>query len=303
MQRLLIVGCGDVVRRALPYLLRHWRVYALVRQRDPGLAALGVAQIVGDLDDRSSLRRLAGIAHAVLHSAPPPERGDTDPRSRRLVAALRRRSLPRRLVYIGTSGVYGDCGGAWVGETRRSVPHTGRARRRAAAEKLLRRFGARSACRVSLLRAPGIYAADRLPLERLRRGLPVLRAADDVYTNHIHADDLARACCAALVRGRANRTYNANDDTVLPMAEWYDRLADAFGFARPPRLARAEAGRVLPPAQLSFMSESRRLDNRRLKRELRVRLRYPTVADGIAAALADSPPPARGSMETDRCSG
>ena len=274
-----------MLRRVLPELSRRWRVFALVRQRDAGLAALGVTQIVGDLDRRETLGRLAGLAHAVIHSAPPAEGCVGDPRTQRLLAVLRQGSLPRRLVYISTSGVYGDCMGARVPETRPLRPATARARRRLVAEGLLRRFGAASSCRVSILRAPGIYAADRLPLERLRQGSPVLRAEEDVVTNHIHAEDLGRACIAALGRGRANRSYNVTDDSCLPMGDWYDRLADALGMARPPRVTRAEAGRRLPPAVLSFMGESRRLDNGRLKRELGLRLRFPTVDAGIAASL------------------
>jgi nucleoside-diphosphate-sugar epimerase len=274
-----------VVRRALPELTRHWRVYALVRSRDAELAALGVTQIVGDLDRPASLRRLAGLAHAVLHSAPPPDFGHEDSRTRRLLAALRRRSLPRCLTYISTSGVYGDCQGARVFETRTVNPETARARRRVAAEKQLRHFGAASGCRVAILRAPGIYAADRLPLERLRRGTPVFAVGEDSYTNHIHADDLGRSCMAALARGRANRIYHASDDSDLPMGDWFDKLADAFRLPRPPRLARAAAQAVVSPTLLSFMNESRRLDNGRLKRELRLRLRYPDVDAGIAAAL------------------
>ena len=287
MRRLLIIGCGDVMRRTLPLLLRRWRVVALVRRRDPQLAALGVAQIEGDLDRPASLARLAGIADAVIHSAPPPPQGSDDPRTRNLVAALQRgKSLPRRLVYIGTSGVYGDCGGERVVETRPPEAKSARAVRRLAAERRLRRFGARSgrACRVSLLRAPGIYAADRLPLERLRKGLPLIVAAQDSHTNHIHAGDLGRACIAALSRGRSNRVYNISDDSALAMGEWFDLLADRFGLPRAPRLPREEVRRRVPPMQWSFMSESRRLDNTRMKRELRLHLRCPTVFAGIAAA-------------------
>jgi nucleoside-diphosphate-sugar epimerase len=284
VQRLLIVGCGDVVRRILPELTRRWRVYAFVREPDATLAGLGVTQIVGDLDEKSSLRRLAGLADAVLHSAPPPDHGDSDPRTRRLIAALRRASLPRRLVYISTSGVYGDCGGARVAETRSTRPQTARAQRRVDAENALRQFGAASRCRVSILRAPGIYAADRLPLERLKKGLPVWRPEDDSYTNHIHAEDLGRACIAALARGRANRAYNASDDSDLPMGEWFDKLADAFDLPRPPKVSRGGTPSSLPPTMLSFMNESRRLDSARLKRELHFKFRYATVDAGIAAA-------------------
>jgi len=273
------------VRRALPILTRRWRVFALVREFDPALRAAGVQQVRGDLDRPATLRRLAGLAQAVLHSAPPPGNGGGDPRTQRLLAVLARsRSLSRRLVYIGTSGVYGDCGGARVAETQPQAAITARARRRVAAEQLLRRFG-RCGTRVSLLRAPGIYAADRLPLDRIRRADPVLPSAEDVYTNHIHAEDLAAACVAALERGGANRTYNICDDSVLAMGDWFDKLADAFDLPRPPRAPRVELAARLSPLLLSFMGESRRLDNARMKRELKLRLRYPTVDAGIAAAL------------------
>lgn len=273
------------MRRALPVLTRRWRTYALVRRFDPALRAVGVTQLVGDLDRPQTLRRISGLAQAVVHSAPPPIAGHGDPRTRHLLAALTgSRSLPRRLVYISTTGVYGDCAGALVPETRPLAARTARAQRRIAAERQLRRAGRRG-MRVSILRAPGIYAADRLPLERLRRGDPVLHAAEDSYTNHIHAEDLAAACVQALERGRPNRAYNVCDDSDLPMGDWFDKLADAFGLPRPPRVTRAEAQTRLSPQLLSFLNESRRLVNRRMKRELRLRLRYPTVDSGIAAAL------------------
>jgi nucleoside-diphosphate-sugar epimerase len=288
MRRLLIIGCGDVMRRALPQLVQRWRVLALVRRRDPQLEALGVTQIEGDLDRPGTLTRLAGIADAVIHSAPPPAQGSGDPRTRNLIAALQRgKSLPRQLVYISTSGVYGDCGGARVSETRSPAAQSARAARRVDAERRLRHFGRQRGrpCRVSILRAPGIYAEDRLPLERLHKRLPLMLHAEDSHTNHIHAADLGRACSAALARGRANRTYNINDDSSLAMGEWFDALADAFALPRSPRLPREEVRRSVPPMQWSFMSESRRLDNTRMKRELHLHLRYPDVRAGIAAAL------------------
>ena len=276
------------MRRTLPQLVLRWHVLALVRSRDPQLAALGITQIEGDLDQPGTLTRLAGISDAVIHSAPPPPQGNGDPRTRNLIAALQRgKSLPRQLIYISTSGVYGDCGGAHVSETRTPAAQSARATRRIDAERHLRRFGRQAGChcRVSILRAPGIYAEDRLPLERLHKRLPLMLPAEDSHTNHIHAADLGRACIAALARGRANRVYNINDDSTLAMGEWFDALADAFALPRAPRLPREEVRRAVPPMQWSFMSESRRLDNSRMKRELRLRLRYPTVAAGIAAAL------------------
>ena len=290
-QKLLIVGGGDVARRTLPRLLGRYRIYVLLR--DATQAAFwrsrGARPILADLDRPESLKRLAGLADLVLHFAPPSERGSEDLRTRNLIAALKHaKSLPQRLIYISTSGVYGDCGGAHIDETRIPQPTTARARRRTDAERQLRRFGRESGVAVSILRAPGIYAADRLPLDRLRRGVQALRPEDDVFTNHIHADDLALLVCAALRRGRANRCYNASDDSQLRMGEYFDLVADRFDLPRAPRISRHEAQQQLSPIQLSFMSESRRLDNQRIRRELRARLRYPQVEDGIAAAYADS---------------
>ncbi len=196
------------------------------------------------------------------------------------------KSLPRRLIYVSTTGVYGDCGGEIIDETRRLQPESSRAQRRVDAERCLRAWGRHNGVSVSILRAPGIYAADRLPLERLEKGLPALSTADDVYTNHIHAEDLAAACIAALRHGRANRAYNVVDDSDLKMADYFDRVADAFALARPPRLSRDEAARQLSPVQMSFLRESRRIGNRRLKEEFKLRLAYPTVDAGIAEALA-----------------
>lgn len=293
MQNLLIVGCGDVARRTLPRLLGHYRVFALLR--DPAQCvcwrAMGARPIVADLDRPVSLRRIAGLADIVLHFAPPSGYGSGDARMRRFLATLSlAKSLPQRLVYVSTSGVYGDCAGARIDETCPARPITPRARRRVDAERQLRRFGRQNKVRVSILRAPGIYAQDRLPLERLQKGVCALRAEDDVYTNHIHANDLAMLVCAALRYGRANRCYNATDDSEMKMAEYFDLVADRFSLPRVPRISRGEAQTQMSPLQLSFMSESRRLDNQRIKNELRAQLRYPQIEDGVDAAWRERNP-------------
>jgi len=285
VENLLIVGCGDVARRALPELQRRYRVTALVRSPDPAIDAAGVGQIAGDLDDAASLAPLLGRAERIAHLAPPSAGGTLDTRMRSLLAALAPRGrgamLPRRFVYLSTSGVYGDCAGEWVDETRPPNPRTERAMRRLDAERALGDWGERNQVEIAILRVPGIYASDRLPLERLARGTPALRPEEDVYTNHIHADDLAGILVAALESARVGDVYNASDDGPMKMGEFFDLVADRSGLARPPRVSREEAARLLPPELLSFMSESRRLSNRRMKTQLGVRLRYSTVRDGI----------------------
>lgn len=302
---LLVVGAGDVAGRALAMAGGHYQATVLVRraQRAAELTAAGRQVLTGDLDQPESL--LAALSamprcDLVLHCAPPPSSGTDDPRTANLLAALdtvadrfqhvksdlpqARGILPRRLVYVSTSGVYGDCQGALVDESRPVAPATARAQRRVAAEARLQVWAAARGAELVILRAPGIYAADRLPLERLRRGLPVLRDEDDVYTNHIHADDLAGACLRGLEPNALPGVYNATDDSVLRMGEWMDRVADCFGLPRPARVSRAEAQTRIDPGMLSFMGESRRLVNARLKQEMGYLLRYPTVEQGLAAA-------------------
>ncbi|MGO4329865.1 NAD-dependent epimerase/dehydratase family protein [Cupriavidus sp. 2TAF22] len=312
--RLLIVGCGDVGTRCLRILSTRWRVFATTSQpsRSRELRDNGAVPLLADLDRPATLARLAGLAGRVLHLAPPPASGEGDPRTAALLRVLRRGAwrrsparaggwsakpaiLPERggrgagggrgkraarpaFVYASTSGVYGDRAGARLKESHPVRPQTARARRRVAAERIVREFGRDAGWRASIVRIPGIYAENRLPLARLAKGTPALAPQDDVYTNHIHALDLARTMVAALFRGRAQRVVHASDDSEMRMADYFDLVADRRGLPRPPRLNRAQLRDVVEPALLSFMSESRRLDNLRLKRELRLRLRYPTVA-------------------------
>ncbi|WP_322046925.1 NAD-dependent epimerase/dehydratase family protein [Paraburkholderia sp. J67] len=335
--RILIVGCGDVGLRCVDQLQARRarpRIFALTRrpERVDLLRAAGAVPVLGDLDQRARLARLAGLAGTVLHLAPPQKDGDDDLRTRRLIAALKTRPrwalrpgqggmssrvfrraihttshttsrpvsaskpsaiVPERtwrtrraspagasrptLVYASTTGVYGDCGGARIDETRTPRPANGRAKRRVAAERQLRQATARGTLKATIARIPGIYAGTRLPLARLEKRTPALAQSDDVYTSHIHADDLAAILLRLATHGRPARIVHASDDSELKMGEYFDRVADAFGLARAPRVSREVAERELDPVLLSFMRESRRLANARLKRELRVRLRYPDV--------------------------
>lgn len=289
---MLIIGCGDVGTRVARLLGRRVRAMALTSSpgRAPQLRGLGITPLLGNLDQPASLARLAALGTRVVHLAPPEsDLGSEwwrDLRTLALTRALLRRAAPISLVYGSTTGVYGDCGGARVGETRPVNPRTARAQRRVDAERMVRHYGRAAHVSASILRIPGIYAPDReggTPRERLLRGTPVLQAQDDVYTSHIHADDLARSVIAAMWRGRPQRVYNVSDDTELKMGDYFDLAAALYGLPRPRRLPRSTAENELPLVLLSFMSESRRLLNLRLKTELRVALRYPTVEQGLSS--------------------
>jgi dTDP-4-dehydrorhamnose reductase len=325
--RVLIVGCGDVGMRCVELLRPRARLFALTSQaaRCAELRAAGVTPLVGDLDARCSLKRLAGLASTVLHLAPPQKTGDDDRRTRALLAALSARRIrparsaalpvarlrrlraawmereaanivpdgvarsagsraPARIVYTSTTGVYGDCGGALIDETQQVRPANPRALRRVSAERQLRQATARGTLAASIARVPGIYAGNRLPLARLVKRTPALTDADDVYTSHIHADDLAAILVRMTRLGKPGRVVHASDDTVLKMGAYFDAVADAYGLERAPRITREQAEAQIDPMLLSFMRESRRLVNERMKLELRIRLRYPTIGDFLRNA-------------------
>ena len=307
-QNILIAGFGDIGRRVAGQLrgYRKYRLTALVRKTNsllpyPGnTKSRGVKLMRGDLGDIRSLQKLTGFADTVLHFAPPPGTGKSDTHTRNLLATLSSASrvhharpgmLPRRFVYISTTGVYGNCDGEWIDETRHLKPESARAQRRVDAEQRLKKWGRFNRVAITILRAPGIYAHDRLPLDRLRRRIPVLTATDDVYSNHIHADDLAAAVVSAMRQRwpKQFRVFNVVDDSQLRMGEYFDQVADAFGLTRPPRISRAEAEKQIAPMMLSFMRESRLIDNARAKRELKLKLKYPTLASVLSSARSLAP--------------
>ena len=364
-QRLLIIGCGDIGQRVVQQLHHGWQVMGVARSdetlqkiRTAGALAMRAddahrlapwathvlhaappASRDGEVTDRLTRGWLQALARARGQRASTTSRpGRTHRLGARSAAALLAVPAPAaqtrsqtqapsapHLVYLSTTGVYGDRGGAFTRETDTLQPLTDRARRRVDAERQVRygihrpdgsNAGSRRAAHphadsarpdsahrdsahvsgarhrrlqqpplpALVLRVPGIYAADRLPVERLRQQVPALVPADDVITNHIHADDLARIARTALLRGPRQRVINAVDDSQMTLGEYMDQVADRLGLPRPPRRPRAELARTLSEVRMSFMRESRRLDTRRLKRELRVRLQWPTVAAFLARA-------------------
>ncbi len=286
---ILIAGCGDIALRTATLLQANYRLLGLYRNKTNlnRLRAHGIIPIFADLDHVKHLDNLTGIAQTVLHLAPPPNHGVRDTRTSNLLAALsrapKRRApiLPQQFIYISTSGVYGNCNGSLIDETYPVNPSSARALRRTNAEEQVRGWGIRNQVKVAILRVPGIYAHDRLPLARLRQGTPNLMQQDDSYINLIHANDLANIICKTLHYAKPGRIYHASDDSKLKMGEYFDLIADRFNLARPPRIFRNQAKDVISPGMLSYLDESRRLKNQRMKKELHVNLYYPHVADGI----------------------
>jgi nucleoside-diphosphate-sugar epimerase len=285
---IFIVGCGDIGQRVacLEQAAGHV-VAALARSHDAAHALFqrGIKPVEGDLDQPDSLRLLPASPAAIYYFAPPPAQGEGDPRLSGLLAALDGQTLPRRVVYISTSGVYGDCGGAWVNEDWPSHPRSERGRRRAAAESCLREWAGARGVEWVILRVPGIYGPGRLPVERLQRGVPVVRVEESPWSNRIHADDLAQACFLSVRRGRTGGIDNISDGHPSTMTDYFFQVADTLGLRRPPAISMEEARRVLGPGILSFMEESKRLDNTRMLADLDMALRYPDIARGLVACL------------------
>lgn len=279
--RILIIGCGDIGLRVAKQLVKNYRVYALTSQktRFQELRAVGAIPILGDLDKPDSLWRLGGLAQTVIHLAPPQNVGHRDCRTRNLLRILSQGSgVVRRFIYISTTGVYGDHRGGRVVESTPVRPQSERAKRRFDAEKVLRLWAPAHGVSLSILRVPGIYALNRLPIERIQARTPALLASEDAYSNHIQSDDLARLICATVYHGKPQRVVNVCDGGESKMGDYFDEVADAFGLERPPRLPAAELEKIVSPMLWSFMRESRRVSNGRLK-ELKTPLHYPSVAD------------------------
>lgn len=288
MPRILIIGCGDIGERVARLEQAEGRAVAGLSRSQASaerLRAAGIEPLTGDLDIPSSLGHLPVEGALVYYFAPPPGSGVTDPRLEAFVSVMTPAKLPQRVVLISTTGVYGDCHGEWVTEERPANPQAPRAARRLAAETALRRWSRASGVPVVILRVPGIYARGRLPEERLRAREPVLREEESPFSNRIHADDLARVCMAAAHHDHPHDLYNVSDGHPTTMTDYFDRVADALGLPRPPAVTLEEARRRLGEGMLSYLAESKRIDNRRMREELGVALMYPDLAAGLASCI------------------
>lgn len=286
----LIVGCGAVgLRVARRLQAAGYPVTGIVRS----VASAALLQSAGatarqcDLDDVPLPAVCVAGCRDIFYFAPPRPEGDHDPRMAGFLAALDETALPRRIVYISTSAVYGDCHGEWITEAQPVNPATARGARRLDAERQVQSWAELHSVQWIILRVPGIYGPGKLPLARLQQGLPVLRAADAPWTNRIHADDLAAICVAAMESTYANTVYNVSDGNPGNMTDYFFRVADAAGLPRPPAVPLAEAEQVLSPGMLSFLRDSRRMDNRKLLEELNIELQYPDLASGLAACFKE----------------
>lgn len=287
---MLILGCGYLGQRvAAQYLQTGVPITGSVRSRISmeRLQQRGIVPLMLDLD-RHPLPQLPLAGSSLFYFIPPATGGSNDPRSAGIVEAFRRQGSPRRLVYLSTTGVYGNCAGEWVDEQRIPAPAVPRALRRWDAEQTLRAWSRESGGELVILRVAGFYGAGKLPLERLRKRLPMVREEEAPFSNRIHVNDLVTVCQAAMERGRAGEVYNVSDGHPTTMTDYFDRVADVAGLARPPKISLHQARQNLSPGMLSYMQESRRLLNRKMLDELDVRLQFPDLATGLPACFDDA---------------
>ncbi len=287
---MLIVGCGDVGRRVARLAAQRGEaLLCVVRSGDSAAACAtdGLTAMAVDLDHAAPAASDLAAHGDIFYLAPPPPAGAHDGRMQRFLGALPTASA-QRIVYISTTGVYGDCGGAWVDETWPTNAQVDRARRRLDAERQLLAWRDAGHGEVIILRVAGIYGPGKLPLARLRQQVPMVGEDDAPWTNRIHIDDLVAVCAAAMARGRDGEAYNVSDGNPGNMRDYFDRVADLFGLPRAPLISLSEAQETLSPGMLSYLGESRRLDNGKMRRELGIELRYPDLQHGLQSCLVET---------------
>jgi nucleoside-diphosphate-sugar epimerase len=290
MKTVFIVGCGDIGERiaTICQQKKHDQkkipVFGLVRSAASvkRLQQANITPVQAGLAHIDSPDKLPTAEATVLYLAPPPGEGETDPLIRRFLNAIPMGAPPEKLVLLSTTAVYGDCQGEWITEEHPVNPQTARGRRRLDAEQAAREWSEKTGVPVVILRVGGIYGPGRLPIARIEQGLPILKETESPFTNRIHQDDLAQICVAAAERGVAGEVYNVSDGQPSTMSRYFKDIAQAHGLPMPPEVSLDEAEKVMSAGMLSYLKESRRMDNRKLVEELGVVLGYPDLGAGLA---------------------
>ena len=287
MKSLFIVGCGDIGQR-VGALCRDSNIPVMGLARGEKTAArlkaAGIIPVRGDLAQPESLKVLPTAEATIFYFAPPPSEGKIDPLIRNFLHAVNADSLPIKVVLISTTAVYGDCKGKWITETQPTSPQTARGQRRLDAEIALREWSSKTGVPIVILRVGGIYGPGRLPIGRIKKGLPILNEAESPFTNRIHQDDLAQICLAAAEHGKNGEIYNVSDGHPSTMSRYFKEVAKASGLALPPEISLQAAKQVMSAGMLSYLVESRRLKNEKILSDLKVVLKYPSLEAGLGAS-------------------
>jgi nucleoside-diphosphate-sugar epimerase len=285
----LIIGCGDVgLRLAAPYRAEGRDVTGVVRSAESAAAlkAEDVRPICCDLDG-DDLPALSSQGADLFYLAPPVDVGADDLRIERVLAHLEITGIPKRFIYMSTTGVYGDCGGRWIDESAPLNPSTHRAQRRIFAEAAVRKWCGEQGIPWVILRVPAIYGPGRLLIQRLKSGQPTVRPEQCSYSNRIHVHDLVAVCRAAMARAPRDSIYNVSDGSPSTITDYLFQLAELTGLPKPPLISMQEAEKTLSASLMSFLKESKRIHNLKMLEELGIALRYPDLKSGLKASLAE----------------
>ena len=286
-KKIWIIGCGDIGKR-VARLYKNKTLNGIVSSKESAAEcqqqsiSSNIVPNVIDLDSEYTLTAHQFNDAELYYFVPPPASGAKDTRLKRFLGKLTDQ-LPRRTVMISTTGVYGDSGGAWIDENTPINPRADRAVRRVSAEQILQQWTSKTNVEFMILRVPGIYAEDRLPLARLEKGLPIVNSDEAGYTNRIHADDLARACKAAMDCKTFNHIINVTDGNPSTMTDYFNRVADFAKLPRPPQISLQEAEQTLSEGMVSYLKESRRIRNDKMLEILDIELIYPSLENALKA--------------------
>lgn len=288
MKKILIVGCGYIGTR----VARIWKgagadVTCLVRspEHQISLESEGFAARSCSFDNPADIPTLDVAGSVLYYFVPPPGGGSADSRARHFCSALSGSAPPARIIYMSTTSVYSEQNGATVTELSETNPASAMGKRRLDAESVFREYGAAAGVPIIILRVSGIYGPGRLPLMQISQGQPLLREEESGPSNRIHADDLARICCAAAEQCSAGDIFNVSDGHPSSMTTYFNACADALGYPRQPQVTMEEARQVMSPLMFSYVNESRIIDNKHMLERLEIRLQYPTTAEGLAVSV------------------
>jgi nucleoside-diphosphate-sugar epimerase len=286
MSEYSIIGCGDIGLRVARKLITQGSTVEATAHFDEGAAELvasGIKPIVANFDYQDDIPDLSLTGQRLFYFLAPQGGGSSDYRMLNFCRCLSVENCPERIVYISTSGVYGDCGDQLVTEETPVNPQTTRAKRRVSAEEQLREQSDKLGFDLIILRVTGIYGPGRLPLSQLHKGHEVLRTEDAPQTNRIHSLDLVDICLAAMDKGEGGDTFNVCDGQKSSMSEYFMEVARLYDLPQPKQLSWDEAEKSMNPLTLSFLKESRRMSNRKMLEKLEIKLNYPTLEEGLNA--------------------
>jgi nucleoside-diphosphate-sugar epimerase len=283
-ERAIIAGCGYVGKKLASRLKSEgYSVATIVRSIEScNILAQDYTCYNIDLDSDESLPKLDFTDAVLFYFIPPPAQGITDSRIARFLSLIPSQQALRKIVLISTTGVYGNCGEEWVDEERIPAPDTDRARRRLDAENVLTEWCHKRALDCVILRVPGIYGPDKLPVKRLQEKKPVLDLSESPWSNRIHIDDLVQSCINAMHYAGEFRVFNVSDGHPSSMTDFFLSVATALNLPLPPQISLEECKAIFSENMMSYLLESKKIKNERLLKALNVQIKYPTLQQGLA---------------------